>query len=245
MPSYLITGCSRGLGLSLVQHIPKTENHIFATGRSSSPSPTLQQVIDASGGAVTYVELDVTSTSSIAAAVSTVSAAVGPTGLDVLINNAAITAVEAQTPLEMPALRAILDTNVICVQAVTAAFHPLLARGAGKKIVNVTSTVGSITLAHRLLAVPAPSYKISKAALNMLTAQWAMALEGQGWTVFGVSPGWLKTDLGGNGAMLPVEVGAKEVLRIVEESRPKDSGRFRDIQVPGSDGHYSGEDAPW
>lgn len=99
---------------------------------------------------------------------------------------------------------------------------------------------------------PTQAYKITKAAMNMLTAQWAMALESEGFTVLAITPGWLKTDLGSQNADLLVEVGVESVKKIILDAKTSDNGKFRNIQVHGwekdkvdGSNYYEGEEVPW
>lgn len=257
MISILITGTSRGLGLELVSQLlslpppptttTKTTTTIFATARASLPSPALSKVIDASHGRVHFVSLDVNSDASVTQAVREVESHLGPNqGLDILINNAGIQDQEGPTSqIKTENLERTFSTNVTSVHRVTSAILPHLMKGEQKKIVNITSTLGSIALVKQFAMAPTPSYKISKAALNMLTAQYAEELGPKGFTVFAVSPGWLKTDLGGSYADLEVADGASRVARIVMEAeRERDNGCFRDIHVEGSE-VYTGNNPPW
>lgn len=75
------------------------------------------------------------------------------------------------------------------VQNVTTVFLPLLERGSLKKIVNMSTTVSSFAWQDVFAQLPAPAYKITKSALNMLTLQWGMEYRDKGFTIFGVSPG--------------------------------------------------------
>ena len=247
MASYLITGCSRGLGLELVKQLISTSSSsvgtIFATARSPSPSAALQDSISSSDGRVHFVQLDVTDDGSIATATKHVTQQLGDHGLDVLINNAGIQAFD-KSASGMDSLDTVLATNVSSVHKVSAAFLPLLSKGEAKKIVNITSTLGSITLKDRYAMAPMISYKVSKAALNMLTAQYSIELAPKGFIVFAVSPGWLRTDLGGSHADLPVETGAKATVDVILSSTKQDNGAFRNIYVEGHP-NYTGENAPW
>lgn len=247
MSSYLITGCSRGLGLELVKQLisaPSSVSTVFATARSPTPSGPLSDVIKSSGGRICFVQLDVTNDQSIGAATEQVAQQLGDKGLDVLINNAGIQIFEKGGASGMDALETTLATNVTSVHKVSSAFLPLLCQGKDKKIVNISSTLGSIAMKDYFGLAPCPSYKISKAALNMLTMQHSMDLAPRGFTVFAVSPGWLKTDLGGPQADLPPETGAKAVMDIVYTSTKEDNGAFRNIHVPGH-ASYDGQNPPW
>ena len=248
MSSYLITGCSRGLGLELVKQLllapSSSVSNVIATSRSRSPSTALEEQIQSSQGRLHHVQLDVVSKEIILSAVQHSSQILQGRGLDVLINNAGITAFEKDGASSMFALQSILETNVVGVHNVSSAFLPLLQQGREKKIVNVSSTVGSMAYNEYTKAIPAPSYKISKTALNMLTIQYANDLGPKGFTVYCLSPGWLRTELGGPGANLDPEVGAKATLDIIYNSSRADNGVFRNIYVEGEQ-MYNGENAPW
>lgn len=253
MSSYLITGSSRGLGLELVKFLAEKPiaqvRIIFAAARRQTPG--LADLTKQYPGRVVFVPLEVTSEESVKAAVPEVEKALGSKeGLDVLINNAGILNITPGGIAEMTDLMNTLDVNVNGVQRVTAAFLPLLRKGSRKLVINVTSTVGSIALAKHFYRLPAPAYKISKTALNMLTAQWALAFAEEGFTFMAISPGYLKTDMGSDAADLPVEVGVKAVLEIVDHATKEKNGKFFDIYVPGwsNEGEYQtyrGEEVPW
>ena len=255
MSSYLVTGCSRGLGLGLVQALLQIDTEvaglIFATSRSGQAPSQLQDVIDASKGRVIYVPLDVTDSISIATAVEIVTKALSPsrTGLDVLINNAGITVFEPERTQSMKGsdMTNIFTTNVVAVHNVTQAFLPLLRSGKEKKIINISSTLGSIKMVKETpgyAQIPTTSYMISKAALNMLTVQYSTDLQKEGFVVMALSPGNMQTELGGTNAPLTVETGAKATLDIIWNSTVADSGRFRNIFVP-HDNDHDGVDPPW
>ncbi|KAK4937645.1 hypothetical protein LTR10_021791 [Elasticomyces elasticus] len=97
---------------------------------------------------------------------------------------------------------------------------------------------------------PTSTYKVSKAAVNMLTVQWALDLAKEDFTIISAHPGWLRTDLGTDQADLPVETGAEGVLQILDKASRADSGKFFDIYVPDWDkegklNKYEGGQLPW
>lgn len=110
-------------------------------------------------------------------------------------------------------------------------------------------------------AIPTHAYKVSKAALNALSTQYAIDLEKAGFSVFAVSPGvsshlagdvdyankrqWLKTDLGGSSADLDPATGVEAFLRLILASDRSYNGKFLNIKVPGWEGTYDGEEVPW
>lgn len=254
MSTYLITGCSRGLGLAFVKELVEGEHAsvrlVIATSRNPQAPAALQAIIDSAPDRVKHVSLDVTDQASINEAVKTVQDILGKSGLDVLINNAGITKVDVGRTNGMTSenLLNILTTNVVAVHNVTQGFLPLLKAGTSKKVINITSTLGSIgmTLNYSDIYknIPTPSYNISKAALNSLTAQYTIDLKDEGFTFLTISPGHLQTDLGGMNAPLTADVGAKATLKIIQEASVKDSGRFRNIYVE-NDRVHNGEDPVW
>lgn len=245
MATYLITGCSRGLGLELTKQLITSSavGTVFATARKASPA--LKDLINAANGRVHFIALDICSQDSISEAVRQVGRQLGDgNGLDVLIHNAGIQILEKEGASQMHALEETLATNVVAVHAVTNAFLPLLSKGTQKKILIISSELGSMGNKDYSAAAPFPSYKISKAAVNMLTVQYAMELGPKGFIVFCVSPGWLRTDLGGPHADLEPEVGAEQVLKILHDATHEDSGTFRQIYVPGHT-IYHGKTIEW
>ncbi|KAI1616527.1 short-chain dehydrogenase-like protein [Exophiala viscosa] len=255
MTSYLITGAGRGLGLELAAQLaslPTSQvSTVFAAIRSSTPPSALQTLIDHSKGRViALTSTVVTDRASLDKAAAQVEALLNGKGLDVLINNAGVMPPAFKGIAKMDNLRYAFEVNVEAVHETTSAFLPLLKKGTGKKVVNISTTLGSMDHAPKYKWAPFPAYKISKTALNMLTVQWAQEYAEEGFTVFAVTPGWLKTDLGTENADLDVSVGAKATLHVIGNSTTEDNGTFRNILVPGwenTDGpnQYDGKIVPW
>ncbi|KAF2136705.1 uncharacterized protein K452DRAFT_292218 [Aplosporella prunicola CBS 121167] len=252
MSSYFITGSSRGLGLTLARQLaakPASEvSKVFASARSETEP--LKNLVAENNGRVEFVQLDVTSEESAKKAASTVEQSLGEKGLDVLINNAGVMPSTKGGVINMNDLDDVFKINVTGVHYVTRAFLPLLEKGSLKKLINISTSMGSIEKAPVYNLVPTPAYKISKAALNMLTVQYSLAYADKGFTVISISPGWLKTDLGGDRADLPVEQGAESTLDIVLRVGPSDTGKAFNIHVPGWEkaegmNQYDGAVIPW
>ncbi|PYH76502.1 hypothetical protein BO82DRAFT_407119 [Aspergillus uvarum CBS 121591] len=106
----------------------------------------------------------------------------------------------------------------------------------GVRHVNLVPTAPVQNLSRSLV----PAYKVSKAALNALTVQYALSYEADGF----VFMAWLQTDMGGSGADLTVSQGAKAVLEVTVAADEKSNGTFRNIHVAGSE-IYRGEEIPW
>ncbi|KAL1620767.1 hypothetical protein SLS56_009537 [Neofusicoccum ribis] len=237
MASYLITGSSRGIGLAvaaLLASKPSSEvSKVFASARSNTDS--LREIIAEYAGRVEYVQLDVTSEESVKEAARQVEKSLDGRGLDVLINNAGIMS-KGTSVDKMEDLEKVFSINVTGVQYVSTAFLPLLRKGSLKKVINIFH--------------PVPAYMVSKAALNMLTVQWSLTLESEGFTVVALSPGWIKTDLGGSYADLTIEQGSTATLDIILRVTAEDTGKFFNVHVAGWEkaegiNQYDGKCPPW
>ncbi|KAI4265963.1 MAG: hypothetical protein L6R35_007007 [Caloplaca aegaea] len=253
MASYLITGASRGFGLALVRQLaslPASEvTKIFATAREDAPA--LEELAKKSAGRIIVVQLDVTNEASIKQAAAEVDANLAGKGLDVLINSAGVCQYAADGVQSMGNLAESFTVNVLGVHWVTRAFLPLLQKGTQKKVANITTTFASITLSRAAHYLPAPAYKISKAAMNSLTVQYALDYEKQGFTFMALSPGWMKTELGGGEmAHLTADEGAKASLDMISRPGQELNGQFPKVLVKGwekSEGlhKYDGSNTPW
>ncbi|KAL4865110.1 hypothetical protein BDV12DRAFT_211249 [Aspergillus spectabilis] len=252
MATYLITGSSRGLGLAMaagLAALPESEvGFVFATSRQIN-APGLAELAEKTSGRVVPVQLDPNDPDSLRAAVKLVEERLQGKGLDVLVNNAGVQPVTDGRIEKMDDLTEVFHTNVTLTHLVSRAFMPLLRQGNRKTIANISSTVGSIAQAHKY-PFPVHAYKVSKAGLNMLTVQYALEYKEEGFSVFAISPGWLKTELGGRYADLTVETGAQETLKYIKQGGPEHNGRFLNIHVPGWENapgpnQYDGEDPPW
>ncbi|THC96007.1 hypothetical protein EYZ11_004506 [Aspergillus tanneri] len=194
--------------------------------------------------------LDTTNQESVQEAVKQVEQQLQGKGLDVLVNNAGVMPITREGIEKMDALTETFNTNVTGTHMVTSAFLPLLRKGERKLVTNISSTMGSITMAPIYKPIPTPEYKITKAALNMLTKQYAQNLADEGFTFLSVCPGWLQTDMGGSRADLPVATGAEAVMRIMSTASSELNGLFMNIHVPGWEENpgpnkYDGKEIPW
>ncbi|RAK77506.1 NAD(P)-binding protein [Aspergillus fijiensis CBS 313.89] len=253
MASVLITGASRGFELALVRELssrPATEiSKVFATARGDS-SP-LSELATASAGRVSVVQLDVTDDLSTRNAAAEVETQLSGKGLDILINNAGICQYVGDGVKLMDNLAESFTIKALGVHYVMRAFLPLLQRGSLKKVANIATSFASITLARASHDVPAPAYKISKAALHALTVQYALDHEKDGFAFVAIAPGWMKTDLGGGDiADLTPEQGAKASLEILFRRNAEINGQLSKVLVPGWENAtvwnvYDGTMVPW
>ncbi|KAK8017821.1 NAD(P)-binding protein [Apiospora rasikravindrae] len=252
MATYLVSGAGRGLGLELVTQLLASSAvaKVFATTRGD-PSSALQELVDAGKGRLIHVRLDPLDRSSVEAALPEVESHLDGQALDVVINNVGHMPMTRKALAQrMLDLTSTFQANVVSAHNITSVFLPLLERGGEKKVVNISTTLGSFDFAPRYVVFPVPAYKIAKAALNMLTLQYAQDLAGKGFIVFAISPGWVRTDLGGEQADLTVEQSASAVLKQVYDSDKGSNGKFYNIHVPGWEDNpglnqYPGGVTPW
>jgi NAD(P)-dependent dehydrogenase (short-subunit alcohol dehydrogenase family) len=181
----VITGASTGIGRACALRLVERGVRVFAGVRSESDAAALEK---GGSGRLTAVRIDVTAPDSIAAARRTVGDAVGPNGLDGLVNNAGI---YLGGPLEFTSLdelRAELEVNLLGPIALTQALLPLL-RSARGRIVNVSSISGRIALPF------VGPYAASKFALEAISDAWRVELRPWGIRVALVEPGEIDTPM--------------------------------------------------
>jgi len=224
MAIIFITGANKGLGHEAARRLIGLGHTVLLGARDAERG---QQAAAALGAR--FVQIDVTDDDSVAAAASDVAAHEGR--VDVLINNAGV-----HGPLGDPGsltgadALGVLDTNVVGAVRTTSAFLPLLGKSQDPAIVNVSSGMGSLTFTHdpdRVESkVAAPLYTASKAALTMLTTQYAKALPGI--RVNAVDPGYTATDLNDNRGTQTVTEGTDAIVAVATEGPGAGSGRFVD-----------------
>ncbi len=226
----LVTGANKGIGLEIARQLALAGVRVFAGARDPGRADAAAKALADSGLVVRFVALDVTRPASIEAAAATIEAAHGR--LDVLVNNAGIVDAEDGPPsaASLDAVRRILETNFIGALAVTQAMLPLLRASPCPRIINLSSSLGSLTLngdpnspyySARLIG-----YNASKAALNMLTVQLSEELRDTRIAVNSVSPGYVKTDLTGHSGDLTPEEGARLPVEFALQNERFHSGRF-------------------
>jgi NAD(P)-dependent dehydrogenase (short-subunit alcohol dehydrogenase family) len=212
MTTTLITGANKGLGHETARRLIDAGQDVWVAARNATAG---QAAADALGAR--FVVLDVTDDASVAAAVQTVREA--GTGLDVLINNAGIVGSHTAVPETLAEhLAEVYATNVFGIVRVTQAFLPLLEESDSPVIVNVSSGVGSMTLTNDPERVEnsfvALAYPSSKAAVTMLTSQYARGLPHI--RVNAADPGYTATDLNGNSGHQTVTEGTDAIVALAQ-----------------------------
>jgi NAD(P)-dependent dehydrogenase (short-subunit alcohol dehydrogenase family) len=195
VPTALVTGANRGLGLEVARQLAARGYEVLAGARNPGVVPAID--------GVRAVRLDVTDQDDIGALRREL------TALDVLVNNAAIhyDAWESVLTADLDVVREALETNTLGAWRLAMACAPLLRACGHGRLVNVSSGGGALTG----MRDGAPAYSISKAALNALTLMLADALRRDRVLVNAVCPGWVATDMGGPGGR-PVRDGAAGIV---------------------------------
>ena len=230
----LITGASRGIGLALTAELLNAGHRVLAAARDPAGASDLEKLRAAHGAALEVIGMDVTSQDSVTAAAARV-ATLAP-GLDILVNNAAVFPEEGDESIfdmDLQHFRDAYETNVIGTIHVTRAFVPLLERGENPRIVNISSGAGSVTAKTDYGYY---AYAASKAALNMLTRGLAAEFRPRGICVVAMTPGWVKTEMGGPNAPLRPEESARAIARTITTLTMDKSSLF--IERTGSEVKY-------
>jgi NAD(P)-dependent dehydrogenase (short-subunit alcohol dehydrogenase family) len=230
MTTTLITGANKGLGFETARQLIAAGHTVYVGSRDPARG---RQAAAQLGDRARFVQLDITDDASVEAAVKAIEA---DGGLDVLVNNAGIEARTADNgvigaaDLTADMTRHQFETNVFGLVRVIHAFLPLLRKSAAPVIVNVSSGLGSLAAmtdsANLGYGYPGAEYPASKAAVDMLTVQYAKALPAI--RVNAVDPGYTRTDLNGNTGTQTTQQGASAIVRMAQIASDGPTGGFFD-----------------
>ena len=227
MPSVLITGCSRGIGVEFVRQYAADGWTVYATVRDAERADALLSV----RGEVVVLELDVADPASVAILAERMQS----TPIDLLINNAGVygprNLMVGNVPY--PVWQDVFAVNVLGPMRVIEAFIGHLRSGQQKKIVALTSKMGSMadnTSGGTYI------YRSSKAALNATIKSVALDLKPEGFSVAVLHPGWVRTEMGGPSALIEPRESVTGMRRVIDAMAPRTTGRFY---------NYDGKEIPW
>lgn len=229
MTTSLVTGGNTGLGKETARQLVAAGHTVYVGARDEERGRAAAEEIGAR-----FVQLDVTDDTSVAAALALIESA---GGLDVLVNNAGIAKRSADgrsEALDGPSALEVFDTNAVGIVRVTEAALPLLRKSANPVVVNVSSALGSFWAAHEpsrpAFRFPSIVYGSSKAAVSMLTVQYAKAVPEVKFNA--VEPGITATNLGGGGPGShhgrPAEISARIVVKWAMIGKDTPSGTFQE-----------------
>ena len=223
--SALITGANRGIGREVARTLAQRGFRVVAAARNlpAAEETAVALAAETDHGEILAIELDVDRDTSIKAAADRF----GDWGfsLEVLVNNAGIYPDEDTSILRVSSDQFFqtLTTNALGPLLVTRFFRPYLEMAeSGARVINVSSGLGQL----RDMEHEAPAYAISKTALNAITRQLSSRLQSVGISVNSVCPGWVQTDMGGEGAPRSVEQGADTIVWLADEAPGDLTGQF-------------------
>lgn len=216
MPTLLITGSNRGLGLEFVRQYAAEGWRVYACCRAPASASELNALASET---VTVHALDVGDFGAIEALAEELQGV----AIDVLINNAGVFGDGSPLgSIDYEVFRKTLEVNTLAPLRMTECFLPHLEKGSLKKIAHVTSRMGSIadnTSGGRY------AYRSSKAALNMVNKSLSQDLGSRATTVV-LHPGWVATDMGGPSAPLKAPESVSGMRKVIDGLSPEDTGRF-------------------
>ncbi|NQW54286.1 MAG: SDR family oxidoreductase [Rhodospirillales bacterium] len=223
MSTVLITGAARGLGLDFVKQYAAKGWKIHACARAPE---ALKQV----KGDIHPHTLEVTDY----AAVKALAGELKGEAIDVLICNAGISGKEATVlgAIDPVVWRETFEVNTLAPLMMAEAFADHVAASKDRKLVAISSRLGSITFANN----GRYSYRASKAALNMEWKGLSVDLASRGLICVVLHPGWVQTDMGGATATLTIEQSVPAMVKVIDGLKPADNGRFL---------NYDGTELPW
>ncbi len=217
----LVTGGNRGIGFAICKGLLKAGFDVFLVARSVDEGQEAVQKLSEYGTA-TFIQLDISDDSSIKSVVEQIEKKTNK--LDVLVNNAGIypdEGVDILTVSRELLIRA-MNTNTFSPIELTQALVPLLEKSQSPRVVNMSSGNGQIDG----LSANAPSYSLSKMALNGATILLSRLLEPKKIAVYAMCPGWVRTDMGGENAPRSPDEGADTAIWLATEGTMAQSGKF-------------------
>jgi NAD(P)-dependent dehydrogenase (short-subunit alcohol dehydrogenase family) len=218
----IVTGANRGIGLEIARQLVQQGIRVVMGSRDPVKGERACASLKAGELAVSHV-LDVTDTRSVRRFVAYVSKNFGPPAI--LVNNAGVFPESSEalvTDTKTSLWRETFETNVFGAVRMCREAVPLMQRVAYGRVVNMSSGLGQLSKP----GAGSPAYRVSKAALNALTVTLAAEVKGHGILVNSMSPGWVKTEMGGPGATRSAAEGAETAvwLALLPSSGP--TGQF-------------------
>jgi len=225
----IVTGANRGIGLELVRQYLERGDAVVAACRAPQEATALQQLTTTSPNTLRILACDVGDDASVAAfAVS-----LQGLGVDLLLNNAGIGDWAGLAELSMETALRVYSINALGPLRVTRALLPNLRSGQGRRVVHVSSGMGSI---GDNSSGGAYAYRMSKAALNMASKCLALDLADEKIISAVINPGWVQTDMGGAGASITATESVAAMIARFDTLTLAHSGAFLD---------WRGAEYPW
>lgn len=219
--TYFITGCNRGLGLEFVRQLLARGQRVIATCRDIATATDLTALTLKHSGQLSLVEMDVSDEASMREAV----ALLNDEAIDVFINNAGMYGPRDANfgNVDGPAMAEVLYTNAVAPVLLTQLLIDNVRKGSGKKLVYVSSKMGSIADNGRGGSY---IYRSSKTALNSVVKSLALDLAPEGIATATLHPGWVRTDMGGPNGLIDAPESVSGMLNVIDGLSVADTGQF-------------------
>ena len=226
MSTVLVTGAARGLGLDFTRQYAAKGWKVLACARKPEGLKGIK-------GDIHHHPLEVTDYKAVKALAKTLNGE----AIDVMICNAGVGGDREQRgqvlgALDADEMRRIFEINTLAPLMMAEAFVEHVARSQQKKLIAITSILGSLANNNG----GRYAYRASKTALNMQWSCLAKELGGKGLICVALHPGWVQTDMGGPTATLTIEQSVPSMVKVIEGLRPSDNGRYVS---------YDGSGLPW
>jgi NAD(P)-dependent dehydrogenase (short-subunit alcohol dehydrogenase family) len=229
----LITGANKGIGLETARQLAQKGIHVLIGARDAAKGQAAAQTLQSEGYKADFISLEVSNEESVKQAAQTVADRYGK--LDILVNNAGINPEYPQgifsfEQMSLELLMQIYQTNVFGPFLAIREFLPLLRKSEAGRIVNTSSSAGSLTEQSNpqspYYPVNTAGYNSSKTALNALTVQLAKQLTGSNIKVNSACPGWVQTDMGSTAAPRTVQEGVRIIIQLATLPNNGPNGGF-------------------
>ena len=217
MKTIFVTGSNRGLGLEFVKQFESNGFKVIAACRN----PRLADNLNSIKGNIEVVKLDINSGSDF----ENISTIYKNENIDILINNAGIIGLNKKMigEINYEDWKNVFQTNVLGPTMIVEKLLSQIARSQKKLIVSISSKLGSI---EENSGGGQYAYRASKAALNAVNKSLSIDLIDKGITSIVISPGWVKTDMGGQNADITVHDSVTQMRRLIESVTINDTGKF-------------------
>ena len=227
-PTVLITGANRGLGLKFTELYAQKKFNVLATCRTPHNADGLLELAD-KNNQISVLPLDV----GIYEEVENLAETIKASPIDILINNAGIWRSSTLGSINREAWLESFTINSIAPYEVTQALLPNIKKGSLKKVVSITSKMGSI---DDNTSGSSYIYRSSKSALNMVMRSLQHDLSSYGIATLTLHPGWVQTDMGGMNALINDEQSVSGMINVIDKLNIENTGRFID---------YDGKPISW
>lgn len=235
----LITGANKGLGLEMSRQLGQHGLTVLVAARNLQAAKAAADTLQKEGLKAEAIALDVNNSNRIQSAVQEIGDRFGK--LDVLINNAGVMldgewSISNASSVPIDTIRKTFETNFFALVELTQKLLPLILKSPSGRIVNMASIEGSLALhadPNSSIYDSKPfAYDASKAAVNSFTVHLAHELRHTSVKVNSAHPGWVKTELGGEGAMMDITEGAKTGVELATLPDNGSSGGFFHLGQP-------------